>query len=176
MINPVLLTDRLRRADYMIPQQQIHPFPPVYNKRSRILILGSFPSVRSRETRFYYGHPQNRFWPLLARLYGERTPSSIDERKIFALQKGIALWDSIRQCDIAGSSDASIRNVIPNDIAGLVAQSGITRIYCNGKQAFDIYRRYCLCTLPAIPLPSTSAANAAWTMERLAEAWKIILE
>jgi len=104
----------------MLPQPQVHPFPPVWNEQSRILILGSFPSVRSRETGFYYGHPQNRFWPLMARLYGETVPPSINERRSFALRNGIALWDVIESCVITGSSDASIRDAKPNDISGLI--------------------------------------------------------
>lgn len=154
-----------------------HPFPPVYNHDSRILILGSFPSVRSRETGFYYGHPQNRFWPLMARLFGSASiPQSTEERRTFALQNGIALWDAIETCRITGSSDASIRDAKPNDIAGLVSQTGIERIFCNGQQSWRMFQKYCSesCTMQAIPLPSTSPANAAWTLDRLAEAWTVI--
>ena len=155
----------------------IHPFPPVWDERSRILILGSFPSVRSRETGFYYGHPQNRFWALMARLYGEGFPASKEERLAFALRNGVALWDAIESCRITGSSDASIRDAKPNDIAGLIAQTNITRIFCNGQQSYRMFMRYCAdpCSIAATPLPSTSPANAAWTMDRLAEAWKVIL-
>ena len=156
--------------------QIIHPFPPVWNKDSRILILGSFPSVRSRQIGFYYGHPQNRFWPLMARLYGEAVPPTTDERQAFALRHGIALWDTIESCRITGSSDASIRDAKPNDIAGLIHKTNITRIFCNGQQSWRMFEKYCAesCGMPAVPLPSTSPANAAWTMERLAEAWKVI--
>jgi len=155
----------------------IHPFEPVWDERSRILILGSFPSVRSRMTEFYYGHPQNRFWPLLARLYGEDVPQTNAERRAFVLRHGIALWDAIESCRITGSSDASIRNAKPNDIARLISQANIDRIFCNGQQAHRIFLRYCAetCPLSAVPLPSTSAANAAWTLDRLAGAWKTIL-
>ncbi len=159
-------------------QTLVHPIAPVWNENARILILGSFPSVRSREAGFYYAHPQNRFWPLMARLYGEPVPQTTEERRIFALRHGIALWDSIQSCMITGSSDASIRQAKPNDIAGLICQSGIQRIYCNGQQSYRLYQKYCAeaCGLNAIPLPSTSAANAAWTLDRLADAWKAILE
>ena len=116
-------------------QTLVHPIAPVWNENARILILGSFPSVRSREARFYYAHPQNRFWPLMARLYGEPVPQTTEERRTFALRHGIALWDSIQSCVITGSSDASIRKATPNDIAGLISQTGIERIFCNGQQS-----------------------------------------
>ncbi len=158
-------------------QTVAHPLAPVWDSHSRILILGSFPSVRSREAGFYYAHPQNRFWPLMARLFQESTPLTTEERRAFALRHGLALWDSIERCIITGSSDASIRDAKPNDIAGLIAQSGIQRIYCNGQQSYRIFQKYCAenCPIQAVPLPSTSPANAAWTMDRLAEAWKILL-
>ena len=163
----------------MVQPLIVHPFPAVWNADSRILILGSFPSVRSRETGFYYGHPQNRFWPLMARLYGEQDiPRTPDERRAFALRRGIALWDAIESCRITGSSDASIRDAKPNDIVGLIAQTNITRIFCNGQQSFRMFQKYCAqdCGMQAVPLPSTSPANAAWTIDKLAEAWKVILE
>ena len=154
----------------------VHPFAPVWDINSRVLILGSFPSVCSRQIGFYYGHPQNRFWPLMARLFGEPVPQTAQERRAFALRHGIALWDSIESCTITGSSDASIRAATPNDVAGLIRQSCIQRVYCNGQQAYKLYQTYCAeaCGLAAIPLPSTSPANAAWTMDKLAQAWQII--
>ena len=157
-------------------QTLVHLIAPVWNENARILILGSFPSVRSREAGFYYAHPQNRFWPLMARLYEEPVPQTTEERRTFALRHGIALWDSIQSCVITGSSDASIREATPNDIAGLISQTGIERIFCNGQQSYRVFSRYCAsdCPLPAIPLPSTSPANAAWTMDKLAQAWQII--
>ena len=157
-------------------QTLVHPIAPVWNENARILILGSFPSVRSREAGFYYAHPQNRFWPLMARLYEEPVPQTTEERRTFALRHGIALWDSIQSCVITGSSDASLREATPNDIAGLIRQTGIQRIFCNGQQSYRVFSRYCApdCPLPAIPLPSTSPANAAWTMDKLAQAWRII--
>lgn len=153
-----------------------HPFAPVWDAHSRILILGSFPSVRSRETGFYYGHPQNRFWPLLARLYGEPVPAAVDDRRAFALRHGIALWDAIESCSITGSSDASIRDAKPNDIAFLIRQTNINRIFCNGQQSYRMFVKYCAesCGLQATALPSTSPANAAWTLDRLAEVWQVI--
>ena len=156
---------------------EIHPFPPVWNEQSRILILGSFPSVRSRETGFYYGHPQNRFWPLLAYLYNEQVPDSVDEKRNFVLRHGIALWDVIESCQITGSSDSSIRKVKPNHIAALIKQTNIRSVYCNGQQAWRLYQKYCAetCSLQGIPLPSTSPANAVWSMKKLIEAWQIIL-
>ena len=161
----------------MSVQTVVHPLAPVWNENSRILILGSFPSVRSREAGFYYAHPQNRFWPLMARLFDEPLPQTTEDRRDFALRHGIALWDSIESCTITGSSDASIREANPNDIARLIRQTGIQRIYCNGQQSYKLYQKYCAgsCGLNAIPLPSTSPANAAWALDRLADAWKVIL-
>lgn len=161
----------------MSVQTVAHPLSPVWNENSRILILGSFPSVRSREAGFYYAYPQNRFWPLMARLFDEPIPQTKEDRRAFALRHGIALWDSIESCTITGSSDASIREAKPNDIARLIRQTGIQRIYCNGQQSYKLYQKYCAasCGLNAVPLPSTSAANAAWAIERLADAWKVIL-
>lgn len=162
----------------MIQKEVVHPFDPVWDIHSRVLILGSFPSVRSREVGFYYGHPQNRFWPLMARLYGVAVPMSIPERRTLALQNGIALWDVIQSCLITGSSDASIRQAKPNDIAWLIHQAGIERVFCNGQQSYRLYRQYCApcCGMPATPLPSTSAANAAWSLDRLWKVWKQIVE
>ena len=151
----------------------LHPFPPVFNSHSRILILGSFPSVRSRELGFYYGHPQNRFWPLLARLFDEPCiPQSTEQRRAFALAHGVALWDVIASCEITGSSDASIRNAVVNDIPGLLSRTQIQHIFCNGKQAFTLFQKHF--DLPVTLLPSTSAANAAWSLEKLANAWQVI--
>ena len=153
-----------------------HPFPPVVDANCRVLILGSFPSVRSREDGFFYGHPQNRFWPLLAAVYDEDTPASIPEKKALLLRHRIALWDVIASCEITGSSDSSIRNVFPNDVSSLLKQTGIERIYCNGRRAYDLYCRLLASStgVEAILLPSTSPANAAWRLERLIEAWQII--
>ena len=155
---------------------QTHPIPPLYDAYSRILILGSFPSVKSREQGFFYGHPQNRFWKVVAAIFEEETPQTIEEKRAFLLRNHIALWDVIGSCEIIGSSDASIRNVKPNDLSEILRAAPIRQIYVNGKTAEKMYKRY---TLPksgreAICLPSTSPANAAWSVERLVEAWSVI--
>ncbi len=154
----------------------LHSIPPVYTKDSHLLILGSFPSVKSRETGFFYGHPQNRFWRVLARIYGEETPQTIPERRDLLIRHGVAAWDVIRSCVITGSSDASIRDVTANDIRPLLAEADIRRIYVNGRTAEKLYRKYTepLTGRQAICLPSTSPANAAWSLDRLTEAWFVI--
>ena len=158
--------------------RQEHPFEPLFDARSRILILGSFPSVRSREDGFYYAHPRNRFWRVLALLLGQPEPESIPEKKRLLLDSGIALWDAARSCEVKGSSDGSIRSVIPNDIGSILNGADIRGVYCNGRTAYGIYTKLCepLTGVKAEPLPSTSPANAAMSAEKLAEAWKVILE
>lgn len=150
-----------------------HMFEPVWDASSEILILGTFPSVKSRENKFYYGHPQNRFWKLLAGIYQEPVPDTVAEKKALALRHRLAVWDVIDQCDIIGSSDSSIRNVVPSDVAGLLVKSNIHTVVCNGGKAYELYRRhqYPQTGLEARKLPSTSPANAAWTLARLEEAW-----
>ena len=156
----------------------VHPFPPLYDSEARILILGSLPSVKSREQMFFYGHPQNRFWPLMAALFNEPVPRGIDEKAALVLRHHIALWDSIYSCDITGSSDSSIRNVTPTDLKPILAGSRIERIFCNGRTSWNCYHRFQEkeLGLEAILLPSTSPANAAWTMEKLQAAWQVILD
>lgn len=153
-----------------------HPFGPLYNKESKILILGSLPSVKSREQNFFYGHPQNRYWPLVAALFEEPAPQSVEEKKALALKHGIAMWDTIYSCDIIGSSDSSIKNVVPTDLKPVLEETGIKRVFCNGKTSWNYYHKYQekILGIQAECLPSTSPANAAWGMERLKEAWKII--
>lgn len=153
-----------------------HTFEPVCDEKSRILILGTFPSVKSRENAFYYGHPQNRFWKLLAALLEEETPSSVEEKKTMLLKHGIAIWDVISSCDIEGSSDSSIENVEANDIAGLLKTGHIEKIYGNGDKACRLYDKFCKerAKKEIIRLPSTSPANAAFSMEKLLECWKVI--
>ena len=155
----------------------IHPFGPLYDEHSTILILGSLPSVKSREQNFFYGHPQNRFWPLLATLFGEAPPATVEEKKAMALRHHVALWDTIYACDIVGSSDSSIRNVVPTDLRPILEGSAVTRIFCNGATSGRYFQKYQAKTLGlgAQVLPSTSPANAAWTFERLLEAWQVIL-
>ena len=154
----------------------IHPIPPLYDRDSRILILGSFPSVKSREAGFFYGHPQNRFWKVTALVFGEPAPVSIEEKKAFLLRNHVAVWDVIASCEIEGSSDASIRDVTANDPGVILGAANIRAIFVNGKTALKYYQKYTepLIGRPAIVLPSTSPANAAWSVERLVEAWRQI--
>ena len=156
----------------------VHSIEPVYSPQSRILILGSFPSVRSREVGFFYGHPQNRFWKTLAGLFGEAVPQSIDEKKVFLQVHGIALWDVIASCEIVGSSDASIRNAVPNDLSEIFNVAPIEGVFTNGSTADRLYRKYLRdrVGMDAVCLPSTSPANAAWSAERLSLAWRVILD
>lgn len=156
----------------------VHPIAPFYTKDSRILILGSFPSVKSRESGFFYGHPQNRFWKLLSLMFKEPLPQTTDEKRLMLCRHNIAAWDSIHSCDIQGSSDSSIKNVEPNDLRIIFDAADIRAVYANGKRSHEIYTKYCLPQTgrEAVCLPSTSPANAAWSLERLAEAWSVILE
>lgn len=151
-----------------------HPFPPLYDENSKILILGSFPSVKSREQMFFYGHPQNRFWKVLSSVFDSPLPTTIDEKKEFLLSNGVALWDVIASCEITGSSDSSIKNVTVNDLSKITENCHIRQIFVNGKTAYKYYNKY---TLPvihrkAICLPSTSPANAAWTLDKLITQWQ----
>ena len=156
----------------------VHPFGPLYDERSGVLILGSFPSVKSREMNFFYGHPQNRFWKVIAALYDEETPRTIPEKKALILNHGLALWDSIASCVITGSSDASIREAQPNDLSIILSHSPIRRICCNGKASWQQYEKLIRPRTgrEAICLPSTSPANAQWTLAKLIDAWSVILE
>lgn len=151
---------------------------PVYDEKSAVLILGSFPSVKSREQGFYYGNPQNRFWKTLAAVLDSETPDTVSQKKELLLSHGIALWDVIESCSIEGSDDGSIRGVIPADIKGLLNRTSISRIFTNGGKAYALYRKFCEkeTGIPAQPLPSTSPANAAWNLQRLVAAWSVILK
>ena len=155
----------------------VHSFEPVYDKDSEILILGTLPSVKSRENNFYYGHKQNRFWKVLATLLKEPVPETIEEKKAMLLAHRIALWDVIQSCDIKGSSDSSIKNVQLTDIGMILEKTNMTQIYANGNKAGQLYKRYQfpITGIEATVLPSTSPANAAWSLARLCEAWKTIL-
>jgi len=155
-----------------------HEFPPLYDENSRILILGSFPSVKSRQQQFYYGHPQNRFWKILAAVTGEEEPRSIPEKRALALKHGIALWDVIESCEIRGSSDSSIRNAIPTDLSRILHTGNISTIYTNGSLANRLYMKYQYpqTGMEAVALPSTSPANAAWSFERLLTCWQQIAQ
>ena len=156
----------------------VHSFEPVYDKDSEILILGTLPSVKSRENNFYYGHKQNRFWKVLATLLKEPVPETIEEKKAMLLAHRVALWDVIQSCDIKGSSDSSIKNVQPTDIGMILEKTNVTQIYANGNKAGQLYKRYQfpVTGIEATVLPSTSPANAAWSFDRLCEAWRVILE
>ncbi len=152
--------------------QVVHPFEPIADKNSRILILGSFPSVKSRETQFYYGHKQNRFWKVMAQILQCIVPQTVEEKRTMLLTHGVAVWDILKSCDINGSSDASIRNPVPNDIAGLVDNTNIAAVFFNGKTAYGVYQKYSpRLTVPVQVLPSTSPANAAYSLERLCDSW-----
>ena len=163
------------KQDRMKQTHQEHQFQPIYNENSRILILGTFPSVKSREHQFYYGHPQNRFWKILEMLYCHAPLTTIEEKKEFLLQHGIAIWDVIESCDIVGSSDSSIKNVVPTDLRVIMNSASIEKIYANGAVAAKLYRKYQepLLKREIICLPSTSPANAGYSIERLLECWKI---
>ena len=152
---------------------QYHNIPPVYDKNSKVLILGSFPSVKSREAQFFYGHPQNRFWKVLSAVLGCECPVTTEEKKAMLLSHNIAVWDVIGSCEITGSSDASIRSVVPNDIAALVAETSVTAIFANGATSYNMYKRYCrdAVGMEAVRLPSTSPANASYSLERLTAEW-----
>jgi len=155
-----------------------HTFEPVYDGDSRILILGSLPSVKSREQGFYYGHPQNRFWKIISILLNCDLPVTIEEKKQMLLSHRIAVWDVIDSCDIIASSDSSIRNVVAADIAGLLQRTSIAEIYANGRMAEKLYNKYVFekTRMRIIPLPSTSPANAAFSIEKLKDAWGVIIE
>ena len=156
----------------------VHPFPPVYDAESEILILGSFPSVKSREIMFYYGHPQNRFWHVLAAVYNADVPQNIDEKTRFLLKHHIALWDVLASCEITGSADSSIKNAVPNDLSVILSRADIRRIYTNGKTSEKYYKRFSeeITGRGSVCLPSTSPANAVWSLDRLIGAWKVIAE
>ena len=160
------------------PEHVQHPFPPLYDENAKVLILGSFPSVKSREQQFFYGHPQNRFWRVMAAVFDCEVPETIEEKREFLLTNGIALWDVIASCEITGSADSSIRNAAANDLSPILAAAEIRQIFVNGKTAEKFYRKY---TEPvigrkAVCLPSTSPANAAWSLARLTDAWQVVRE
>lgn len=161
----------------MNPTPQVHPIPPLFCAESRVLILGSFPSIASREAKFFYGHPQNRFWRVMAALNGRPVPQTVEDKTALILENGFALWDSVASCTVTGSSDSSIRDVVPNDLRAITEHAPIERIFCNGNTSLKYYRRYNepLLGRPAVVLPSTSPANAAWSLQRLAETWRVIL-
>lgn len=170
----VLKYGRRKMAKFEQAHQE-HIFEPVYNNESRILILGTFPSVKSRENQFYYGHPQNRFWKVLAAIFESNPLNTIEEKKAFLLQHNIAIWDVIASCDITGSSDSSIKNVVPTDLSVIIKNANIEAIYANGATAAKLFRKYQerVVQREIICLPSTSPANAGYSLERLIESWQV---
>jgi len=155
-----------------------HTFEPVYDEYSKVLILGTFPSIKSREVGFYYSHPQNRFWRVLANIFNEELPITIEEKKNLLKKHHIALFDVCASCTISASSDASIKNVKPNDLSLIINNSKIKAIFLDGKKARELYdkffkERY---DLPLITLPSTSPANATKTLDDLIEAYQVIIK
>lgn len=151
----------------------VHPIKPLYDKNAEILILGSFPSVKSRESGFFYGHPQNRFWRVMARICNERLPNTIEDKANMILNHHFALWDVIHSCEITGSSDSSIKNVTPNDLSEILTAANIKGIFVNGKKAEALYNKYLFrkTGMKAVVLPSTSPANASWSEDGLFEFW-----
>ena len=185
----------------------VHPIPPLYDETSRVLILGSFPSPKSREAQFFYGHPQNRFWKVMARVldwHGESgsypaggfseggcsadcpvpadgpvfVPSSTEEKRAMLLSNHVALWDTIASCEITGASDSSITNVTPNDLSSILETAKIRAVFCNGAASHKLYMKYIFPVTgrEAVKLPSTSPANAAWSVDRLTAAWQVVAE
>lgn len=156
----------------------VHPIPPEYDSDSKVLILGSFPSVKSREQGFFYGHPQNRFWKVLSALTNCPEPITIEEKKELLKRKGIALWDTIKSCEIVGSADSSIKNVVPNDLSIILNNSRVTKIFVNGKTSKAYYDKYLKekTGIDAVCLPSTSPANATINLQKLIDDWKVILQ
>jgi len=152
----------------------VHPVKPIYDEKSEILILGTFPSVKSREDCFFYAHPQNRFWKVMARICSEDTPKTVEEKTLMIKKNHFALWDVIKSCEITGSSDSSIRNVVPNDLSEIFKTAAIRKVFVNGKKAESLYKKYLekQTGIKAIVLPSTSPANASWSEDRLFEFWK----
>ena len=155
-----------------------HEFPALFDRDSRVLMLGSIPSPKSREMAFYYGHPQNRFWKVMATVLGENIPETIPQKKAMLKKHHIALWDVLDSCTIVGASDTSIEDPVPNNINELVKKSKITRIFCTGATAYNLYKKFCVSDtgIEAVKLPSTSPANCAVSLEKLVEAYKAILE
>lgn len=153
-----------------------HTIAPLYDEHSKILILGSFPSVKSRESGFFYGHPQNRYWRVLATLWDEPLPQTIEQKRDFLLRHHIAAWDVIADCEIVGSSDASIRDAVPNDLGPIFETAAIRAVFVNGATAARLYQKHMKNYPTAHVLPSTSPANAAWNLERLCRAWQIVKE
>lgn len=165
------------KASRKAPERVAHPLEPVFDERSQVLVLGTMPSPKSRETGFYYNHPQNRFWKVMAALFDEPLPASNDEKRALALRHGIALWDVLAECSIAGAADGTIAECVPNDLGLILDQAPIKAVFCTGAKAAELYRKHCepvtgrLC----VRLPSTSPANAGTLLEQLVEAYRAIV-
>ena len=159
-------------------EQVTHDFEPVYNKESRILMLGTMPSPKSREVGFYYGHPRNRFWKVVSDVCGEVFPDTKEEKIAFALRNKIAVWDVLVECEIKGAEDASIRNPVVNDMNRIIKNADIKAVFATGQKAAQLYKKYCKeqTGMEIITLPSTSPANCSVSYEKLFEAYEIILE
>lgn len=159
-------------------QTIVHPLEPVFDKNSKILILGSFPSVKTRAYGFFYGNPNNRFWPLMEQLFNENISTAIEERRDFLIRHHIALYDSIYQCDIVGSDDSSIKNVIPSELSSIFDIANIRQVFCNGAASCEYYKKYHskLSGIPGTKLPSTSPANAKFRIADLLVEWEKIIE
>ena len=177
-LGPVASGKPIERRIGMEYQHITHEFPPLYDADSKTLILGSIPSPKSLEQAFYYGHPQNRFWKVLAAVLNEPVPQTIEEKKLLALSHRIALWDALEECDILGASDSSIKNPVATDIPGLLAVTKTDRIFTTGATAFKYYMllNYPRTGIPAVRLPSTSPANCACSFDKLVEAYRIIAD
>lgn len=160
----------------MSSERVFHELEPVYDERSRVLILGTMPSPKSREAGFYYMHPQNRFWSLLARVLGEPLPPTAQGRRELCLRHNIALWDVLASCDIDGASDSSIKSAVPNDIPALLKKCPITAVFTTGKKAHELYRRFFPDLADDICLPSSSPANRAVSEEKMLEEYRAIAE
>lgn len=153
----------------------IHNIEPIYSKNSKILILGSMPSVISRQKNFYYAHKTNRFWKIIENLFNVQLNNELD-KKYFLLKNHIALWDVIKSCDIDASNDASIKNVVPNDINMIINNSRIQCIFCTGKKSYNLFKKYFNTNIKTICLPSPSSANAKFNLQNLIGNYKIILD
>lgn len=158
-------------------KEAFHNIEPIYDENSRMLILGSFPSVKSREGQFFYHHPQNRFWKILSALTGENFVTDVETKRELLLKHGIAVWDVIGSCKIKGSSDSSIEDVVPNDISRILNKAKIGHIYTNGGKSYDMYKKYMypVTGIEAVKLPSSSPANAAWSLDRLIMEWRKLI-
>lgn len=161
-----------------IASRHIHPVSPIFSESSRILILGSFPSPKSREGNFFYHHPQNRFWKVISAVTGSSEPKSIEQKKSLIIENNLALWDVIKSCTIVGASDSSIRDVVAADLSIIFDSASIEKVYANGGTAYRLYMKHIFPKFahPIIKLPSTSPANAKWGLEKLIEAWSVILQ